>query len=278
MIIEIEELHKNYGETVALRGISLRIAQGAIVGLVGPNGAGKTTLVEILEGLRIPSSGKVTVLGMDPARRRSDLLQRIGVQLQPVVLPEELTVIETFRMFATFFRKSLSLEQVLDRVGLNGIASQRNRTLSHGQKIRVAIGVTLINDPELVILDEPTSGLDPIARREMHALFSNLRETNRTLLLTTHYIEEVERLCDRVIILCAGSIVADASPAELVAEAGGRSTILIAFDGDVDLAPAGRGCRSAGERGFPFTILRDRSSSCSGRVGRSSEEPDRDPD
>jgi ABC-2 type transport system ATP-binding protein len=237
MIIEINELYRRYGDTLALKNINLQIARGGIVGLIGPNGAGKTTLVEIIEGLRTPTSGKVNVLGMDPTRHRSDLLQRVGVQLQSVVMPEELSVLETFRMFATFFRRSLSLEQVLDKTGLEGSASRRNRTLSHGQKLRVAIGVALINDPELIILDEPTSGLDPLARREMHALFTSLRDDNRTVLLTTHYIEEVEQLCDRVIILRAGNVVADASPGALVAKAGGMSTILIGLEGSVDMQP-----------------------------------------
>lgn len=237
MIIEIEQLYKRYYKTDALKDVNLRIAQGGIVGLIGPNGAGKTTLVEIIEGLRTPSSGRVTVLGMDPTVRRADVLERIGVQLQSVVMPEELSVTETFKMFATFFRRSLPVEQVLDTVGLEEIASRRNRTLSHGQKLRVAIGIALINDPELIILDEPTSGLDPLARREMYALFMKMRVSNRTLLLTTHYIEEVERLCDRVIIVRAGNIIADGSPSQLVAKSGGMSTILISYEGSVDLQP-----------------------------------------
>lgn len=237
MIIEIEQLHKKYGETAALNGIDLHIAQGGIVGLIGPNGAGKTTLVEIIEGLRTPTSGRVMVLGMHPTRRQSDVMQRVGVQLQSVVMPEELSVLETLKMFGTFFRQSLPVERVVERAGLQGIASRRNRSLSHGQKLRVAIGVALINDPELIILDEPTGGLDPLARREMYALFTDLRESKRTLLLTTHYIEEVERLCDRVIILRAGRIVADGSPAELVARASGMSTIVVDVEGDVDLQP-----------------------------------------
>jgi ABC-2 type transport system ATP-binding protein len=237
MIIEIADLYKRYGDTPALKNINLRIPHGGIVGLIGPNGAGKTTLVETIEGLRAPSSGKISVLGLNPTERRSELLERVGVQLQSVVMPEDLTVIETFRMFATFFRNSLSPEHVLDKIGMEANATRRNRTLSHGQKLRLAIGVALINDPVLIILDEPTSGLDPMARREMHALFAGLRDAHRTLIVTTHYIEEVEQLCDRVIILRAGRIVADAAPSELVAKAGGMSTILINVEGSVDLQP-----------------------------------------
>ena len=223
MIIETERLSKNYGAAVALKDVTLRIEPG-VIGLLGPNGAGKTTLVEILEGLRKASSGRVSVLGLDPGRGSRVLKERIGVQLQATALPEDLTPFETLRLFAAFFRKSLRPADVLERVGLSAKANSRNHTLSGGQRQKLAIGLALINDPDLIILDEPTSGLDPIAREDIRKQIFLLRELRKTVLLTTHYVADLQKVCDRVLFLRGGQVVAD----ELVAE--GRDLEQMYFD------------------------------------------------
>jgi ABC-2 type transport system ATP-binding protein len=237
MIIETNTLKKVYGDTVALNGIDLRIDAGGIVGLLGPNGAGKTTLVEILEGLRTPSSGNVSVLGMDPTRQGRAVKERIGAQLQSTTIPIDLTPFEVLRLYASFYERSLPIEQILRTVNLEAKANKLTRTLSGGQKQRLAIGMALIHEPELLIFDEPTSGLDPAARRQLHQIVLDLKSQGRTILLTTHYIEEAEKLCDRVIMIRAGEVVADGSPFDLLSHAGGRSTIWIAVEGEFDAAP-----------------------------------------
>lgn len=234
MIIEVEQLTKNYGSVRALKGVSFGVGGGGVVGLLGPNGAGKTTLVETIEGLRTPTSGRVSVLGLDPTREAAALKERIGVQLQATALPLELTPTETLRMYAAFFRRSLAPEAVLESVGLTEQAQQRNSRLSGGQRQRLAIALALVNDPELIILDEPTAGLDPVARREIHERIADMRTSKRTVLFSTHYIEEAESLCDRVIIMRAGEIVADGSPFELLSQASGTSTLWIAVEGELD--------------------------------------------
>jgi ABC-2 type transport system ATP-binding protein len=236
MIIETRDLSKQYGATRALKGINLGIEAGGVVGLLGPNGAGKTTLVEILEGLRAPSSGRVSVLGLDPTRQARSLKERIGVQLQSTAVPPELTPLETLHLFSGFFAKSLEPTAVLERVGLTGKIKSRNSTLSGGQSQRLAIAIALINDPELIILDEPTSGLDPVARHEIHSYIADLRASERTVLFSTHYIEEAEKLCDRVILLRAGEVVADGSPSELVSR-NTAATVSIVLRGDFDASP-----------------------------------------
>jgi ABC-2 type transport system ATP-binding protein len=251
LIIEVEELTKDYGGGVrALKGVSFGVEEGGVVGLLGPNGAGKTTLVETIEGLRTPTSGRVSVLDLDPVRQASALKEQIGVQLQATALPLELTPAETVRMYGSFFRKSLAPAEVLKAVGLEGEAGRRNSRLSGGQRQRLAIALALVNDPRLVILDEPTAGLDPVARREIHARIADMRAANRTVLFSTHYIEEAESLCDRVIILRAGEVVADGSPFELLARASGSSTLWIAAEGEFDPRPLlGAGASELGREG-----------------------------
>ena len=210
--INVNALRKSYGAVHALRGIDLSIeGTGQIVGLLGPNGAGKTTLVEILEGLRVPSSGTVSVLGLDPATASTALRARLGVQLQATAFMPELTVLETLRLYAALYPKSQPARGVLRRVDLEDKAGALVRTLSGGQKQRLALAMAMLHEPDLYILDEPTSGLDPIARRQMHDILKELTRDGKTVLISSHYLDEIEALADRVIILSAGTVVADGS-------------------------------------------------------------------
>ena len=237
MSIRTRSLTKTYGTTEALRGVDLDIESGGIIGLLGPNGAGKTTLVEVLEGLRTPTAGEVSVMGFDPSLESIALRQHIGAQLQATHIPDDLTAFEVLRLFASFYERSVPVEDVLERVNLKGKARELARNLSGGQKQRLAIGMALIHDPALLIFDEPTAGLDPAARRQLHEIILNLKERGRTILFTTHYIEEAEKLCDRVVILNRGQVVADGTPLELVRSSEGQSTIFIDVDGPFDPAP-----------------------------------------
>ena len=237
MSIRTRALTKTYGETEALRGVDLDIEAGGIIGLLGPNGAGKTTLVEILEGLREPTAGDVSVMGFDPVRDSIALRQRLGAQLQATAIPDDLTAFEVLRLFAAFYERALPIEEVLERVNLKGKARELTRNLSGGQKQRLAIGMALIHDPTLLIFDEPTAGLDPAARRQLHEIVLDLKDRGRTILLTTHYIEEAEKLCERVIILNRGKVVADGTPLDLLRLSEGQSTIFLDVDGPFDPAP-----------------------------------------
>ena len=180
MIIVVRGLRKVHGSTVALQGLDIEIEAGGVVGILGPNGAGKTTFVETLEGLREPTSGSVTVLGMDPAKQGKALRERLGVQLQRTALPTELTVREMLDLFASFYASALPSDSILEKVDLVPQAAQKAATLSGGQQQRLVVGIALINDPELVILDEPTTSLDPKARRDLHGVIRELREQGRT--------------------------------------------------------------------------------------------------
>jgi ABC-2 type transport system ATP-binding protein len=237
LIIQAAALRKEYGTKTALQGLDIDIEPGGVVGILGPNGAGKTTFVEILEGLRAPTSGTVSVLGLDPVQHGPRLRERLGVQLQKTALPTELTVREMLELFASFYAAALPPEPILERVDLVAQADQKASTLSGGQQQRLVVGIALIHDPELVILDEPTTGLDPRARRDLHGVVRELREQGRTVLLTTHYIEEAEHLCDRVIMIRNGEIVADGTPFDLVGQSSESSTIWIHADGPMDPAP-----------------------------------------
>ena len=237
MAIDVHGLRKSYGAVHALRGIELSIAgSGQLVGLLGPNGAGKTTLVEILEGLRVPSSGTVSVLGLDPARVSTQLRTRLGVQLQATAFTPELTVLETLRLYGALYPKSLAPREVLRRVDLEDKGKALVRTLSGGQKQRLALALAMLHEPDLYILDEPTSGLDPVARRQIHDILRGLKRDGRTVLISSHYLDEIEALADRVVILSAGEIVADGSPLELLGRAAGVSTLWLAVTGAVDPA------------------------------------------
>ena len=235
--ILIEGLERDYGELRALKGVSLEIAPGGITGLLGPNGAGKTTLVETLEGLREPTRGRVRVLGMDPTREASKLRLRIGAQLQSTAIPPDLTPFEVLRMYAAFYPSTRPVAAILDRVGLTAKSKSLVRELSGGQRQRLALAMAILHGPELLILDEPTTGLDPVARRALHELVRSLREEGCSIILSTHYIEEAEQLCDRVIVLRSGEVVADGSPFDLLQRSGGSSTLWIACSHDFDPAP-----------------------------------------
>jgi len=236
MSIVIEGLEKTYGDTRALKDVTLRIEPGGIVGLLGPNGAGKTTLVETLEGLREPTRGRVSVFGLDPARESGPLKLRLGAQLQSTAIPPDLTPAEVLRLYAAFYPRPRPVAEVLARVGLTGKENAWVRNLSGGQRQRLALGMALVHGPELLILDEPTTGLDPVARRSLHELVRELRAEGCSIILTTHYIEEAEQLCDRVIVLREGEVVADGTPFELVQRAGGVSTLWISCSGPFDPA------------------------------------------
>jgi ABC-2 type transport system ATP-binding protein len=213
--IRVEELRKRYGEDEALRGISFEIEEGEVFGLLGPNGAGKTTTVEILEGYRTRDGGEVEVLGFDPQRSERSFRERIGVVLQTSELWSTLTPAETLRMFAGYYPRPRSVEEVLELVGLGDKRDARVRTLSGGQKRRLDLGIALVGDPQLVFLDEPTTGFDPAARRTAWEMIRSLRSLGKTVLLTTHYLDEAQQLSDRVAVLREGRIVTIGAPSVL---------------------------------------------------------------
>jgi ABC-2 type transport system ATP-binding protein len=219
-IVEACSLHKRYGDVEALRGISFDIKKGEVFGLLGPNGAGKTTTIEILEGLRRADSGTVRVCGFDPAREATGLKQRIGAQLQSTVLPDKIRVEEALKLYASFYRRPVPVSGLIERFGLQEKRRAFFEKLSGGQKQRLALALAMVNDPELVLLDEPTAGLDAMVRREIYSLIEQLRADGRTVLLTTHYIEEAERLCDRVAIVNNGQLIALGTPRELIKSSG----------------------------------------------------------
>jgi ABC-2 type transport system ATP-binding protein len=216
--ILVEELRKSYGEHEAVRGISFHINEGEVFGLLGPNGAGKTTTVEILEGYRERDGGRVDVLGFDPARAETAYRERIGVVLQQSQLWSNLTVRETHRLFAGYYRAPRDVDEVIDLIGLGPKRDARVKTLSGGQKRRLDLGVALVGNPDLVFLDEPTTGFDPAARRAAWEMIRSLRSLGKTILLTTHYLDEAEQLADRVAVLREGRIVREGTPAELTGD------------------------------------------------------------
>jgi ABC-2 type transport system ATP-binding protein len=228
-IISVQNLRKSYGDLEALRGITFEIKAGEVFGLLGPNGAGKTTTIEILEGLRQANSGAVQVCGMDPAREQKALKQRIGAQLQNTVLPDKIRVEEALALYASFYVAPASIEVLLERFGLGEKRLTFFEKLSGGQKQRLALALAMVNNPELVLLDEPTVGLDAQLRRDIYALIERFREESRTTLLTTHYIEEAERLCDRVAIIDGGRLIALGTPRELVQKSGKGARIEASF-------------------------------------------------
>ena len=213
--ISVHGLRKSYGDYEAVRGISFEIAEGEVFGLLGPNGAGKTTTIEILEGYRPRDAGEVDVLGFDPGRAGPTFRERIGVVLQQSQLWPTITVAETHRMFAGYYEQPRDVDEVIRLVGLEEKRDARVKTLSGGQKRRLDLGVALVGDPDLVFLDEPTTGFDPAARRAAWDMIRALRSLGKTILLTTHYLDEAEQLADRVAVLREGQIIREGTPAEL---------------------------------------------------------------
>ena len=280
--IRVEGLSKRYpgrdGPVDAVNGLDLEVRAGECFGLLGPNGAGKTTTVEILEGLTPPTSGEVEVLGLRWRDDESRLRERIGVTLQETRFPERQTVCELVRLFRSFYREGLEPDEALRRVGLEGKAHAFVETLSGGQRQRLAVAIALVGDPELLFLDEPTTGLDPQSRRQLWDVIRDLRGRGRTIVLTTHYMDEAERLCDRVAIIDHGKVIALGSPAELISRLGGEHIVEFALgergrpDRTLDLRRPGD--RPLGpRRGGRLCPDRRRAPPCHPRAARSARSP-----
>ncbi len=258
-VISVTGLAKRYGETIAVDGVSLEVQEGEIFGLLGPNGAGKTTTLECIQGLRKPDAGTISVLGLDPRRDANALRQRIGVQHQEAQLQKRIKVREALDLWATLYERVVDPDELLDRLGL---ASKRNAwfmTLSGGQKQRLFIALALVHDPEVVFLDELTTGLDPQARRAIWGLVTGIRERGKTILLTTHLMEEAERLCDRVGIVEHGRLIEVGNPTELVERHCPERSVVFTTDADgvaerLDAVP---GIRTATREGCTYTVRGD---------------------
>ena len=220
--MRVHSLRKTFSDVVAVDGLDLEVSTGECFGLLGPNGAGKTTTIEICEGLTDADVGEVEVLGLTWSAHGGELRERLGIQLQETQLSDKLTVEETIRLFRSFFRRGPEVPEVIARVQLEEKAASRVGGLSGGQKQRLALACALVGDPDFLFLDEPTTGLDPQARRQLWDLIQRFRASGRTILLTTHYMDEAERLCDRVAIMDRGKIIALGTPRELIASIGGE--------------------------------------------------------
>src|SRR3989442_11928940 len=236
-VIQVSGIHKRYGTTVAVSDVSFEVSEGEIFGLIGPNGAGKTTTMECVEGVRRPDRGAISILGLDPFRDVYQLQNRIGVQLQQAQLQKRIKVWEAVDLWASLYSKAVDGEQLLEQLGLGNKRNAWFMTLSGGQKQRLFIALALINDPELVFLDELTTGLDPQARRAIWLLVRGIRERGKTVFLTTHLMEEAERLCDRVAIIDHGRIIDIGTPAALVARHCPERTVTLVTDEATAEAP-----------------------------------------
>jgi ABC-2 type transport system ATP-binding protein len=223
--VKVSNLVKKYGDFVAVNDVSFDVEQGEIFGLLGPNGAGKTTTVEMIEGLRKPESGSIEVSGVNALKESDKLKEIIGVQLQSTTLYDKIKVREAVNLFGGYYQKSIPTDQIMEEVSITDKQNSYVESLSGGQKQRVALALALVNDPEVVFLDEPTTGLDPQARRNLWAVVENLREKGKTIILTTHYMEEAETLCSRVGIIDHGKIIALDTPRNLIANANLESTV-----------------------------------------------------
>jgi ABC-2 type transport system ATP-binding protein len=228
LAIECHNLVKTYPgrpPVEAVRGIDVEMQVGECFGVLGPNGAGKTTTIEVLEGLLAPTSGEVKILGRDWRTDANEIRERIGISLQETRLSDKLTVLETLKLFRSFYRTSLSAEEAMARVSLEAKANTWVKRLSGGQRQRLAVATALVGEPELIFLDEPTTGLDPQSRRQLWEIIRDYRNRGRSVLLTTHYMDEAERLCDRVAIVDRGKVIALGSPAELIRQIGGEHVV-----------------------------------------------------
>jgi len=247
-IIQVENLLKSYGPVEALRGISFEVREGEVFGLLGPNGAGKTTTVEILEGLRTADSGRVSVCGLHPQQSGAAYQNLFGAALQSTALPDKLRVDEALELFSSFYLQRRNQADLLRRFGLEEKRRAFYSQLSGGQKQRLALALALVNEPRVVFLDEPTAGLDPQVRREIYDIIEELRQEKKTVLLTTHYIEEAERLCDRVAIIDHGRVMALGTPRELKQRSAGTTRIQVrlahpAADGALERLEGVADCR-----------------------------------
>jgi len=225
--VAVRDLQKSYGAVTAVRGASFEIEAGEIFGLLGPNGAGKTTTLECLIGLRDPDAGAIEVCGLDARRQGADVKQKIGVALQSTALQDKITPREALRLFGSFYRAPAPPAELLARFGLTEKADARFEVLSGGQRQRLALALAFVNRPEVVILDEPTTGLDPQSRRALHADILRMKDDGYTVLLTTHYLDEAESLCDRVAIIDHGRIAAIGTPRELTARSSAMQTVTL---------------------------------------------------
>ena len=243
--IEVTDLVKRYGAVEAVRGLSFTVATGEIVGVLGPNGAGKTSTLECVIGLRQADGGTIRVCGIDARNEASAMRERIGVQLQANALPDQMRVREALVLFASFYRRSVDPATLIERFHLSEKANAPFASLSGGQKQRLGLALAMINDPEVLFLDEPTAGMDPQARRELHAAIRAMKVAGRSVLLTTHYIEEAEELCDRVAIVDHGRIIACDTPAALVERSASVTRIVCTTDRALD-ATALKNLESAG--------------------------------
>jgi ABC-2 type transport system ATP-binding protein len=248
--LSVRALRKSYGDVHAVRGLDLAVAPGECFGLLGPNGAGKTTTIEICEGLLVPDSGDVELLGLRWSRDDRELRERLGIQLQETQLADKLTVEETVRLFRSFYRRGRAVNEVIDLVQLGEKRDARVGKLSGGQKQRLALACSIVGDPDLLFLDEPTTGLDPQSRRQLWDLITEFKARGRTILLTTHYMDEAEMLCDRVAIVDHGTIIALGTPLELIASLGAEHVVEFALTNgaaplDLEALRALEGVRSA---------------------------------
>lgn len=256
--LRVRNLKKAYRDVQAVDGLDFDVSAGECFGLLGPNGAGKTTTVEICEGLTVADSGVVEVLGLRWATDAPQLRQRLGIQLQETQLAEKITAIETLELFRSFFRQGPSAAEALALVQLDEKRHSRVGGLSGGQKQRLALACALVGDPELLFLDEPTTGLDPQARRQLWDLIQQFKRDGRTILLTTHYMDEAEQLCERVAIMDHGRVIADGTPRELIASIGIEQVVEFSTAGVPDLAaiaaiPGVSGVHAAGD-GFAMQV------------------------
>ena len=243
-VIHCRNLYKTYEgrpPVEAVRGLDLEVAEGECFGLLGPNGAGKTTTIEILEGLLAPTSGTVEILGRQWGKDDDGIRQRVGISFQETKLSEKLTVRETLALFRSFYRRGITADETIERVELTEKAKTRVGKLSGGQKQRLAVACALVGDPELLFLDEPTTGLDPRSRRQLWEIIRSYRRQGRTVLLTTHYLDEAERLCDRVAIVDRGKVIAEGTPHELIVSLGGEHVIEFTL-GDHSVNGSSSGC------------------------------------
>ena len=236
LAIRCQALVKKYDDVTAVDGLDLEVRTGECFGLLGPNGAGKTTTVEILEGLLPPTSGEVEVLGLRWSSNERELRQKLGISLQETHLPDRLTVEECLRLFRSFYASGHSVETALSQVQLGDKAKSWTMKLSGGQKQRLAVACALVSDPELLFLDEPTTGLDPQSRRQLWDVVLGFKARGRSVLLTTHYMDEAERLCDRVAVVDKGKVIALGTPRELIATLGGDMVVELATDEPITAA------------------------------------------